>query len=233
MCTKVLIIEDDEDISMIEKDFLEMEGYQVYIANNGREGYQEAISQAYQLILLDVMLPGMDGYEICREIRQKVDIPIIMVTAKSEELEKLRGLGIGADDYISKPFSPTELVARVKANIAQYKRIKGAMQSEQKVEGEIALGNIRINSQTHRVFVDNIEVECKHREYELLLFLMEHPEIVFSKEQLYEKIWGMDALGNIRTVAVHINRLRERVEEDPTNPKYIQTVWGAGYRFQA
>lgn len=233
MCTKVLIIEDDEDISMIEKDFLEMEGYQVYIANNGREGYQEAISQAYQLILLDVMLPGMDGYEICREIRQKVDIPIIMVTAKSEELEKLRGLGIGADDYISKPFSPTELVARVKANIAQYKRIKGAMQSEQKVEGEIALGNIRINSQTHRVFVDNIEVECKHREYELLLFLMEHPEIVFSKEQLYEKIWGMDALGNIRTVAVHINRLRERVEEDPTNPNYIQTVWGAGYRFQA
>ncbi|OTN75432.1 hypothetical protein A5886_000502 [Enterococcus sp. 8G7_MSG3316] len=233
MCTNVLIIEDDQDISMIEKDFLEMEGYQVYIANNGLEGYQEALSQTYQLILLDVMLPGMDGYEICRRIRQKVDIPIIMVTAKSEELEKLRGLGIGADDYISKPFSPTELVARAKANIAQYKRIKGTMMTEPKIEGEIALGNIRINSQTHRVFVDNIEVECKHREYELLLFLMEHPEIVFSKEQLYEKIWGMDALGNIRTVAVHINRLRERVEEDPTNPKYIQTVWGAGYRFQA
>lgn len=155
-----------------------------------------------------------------------------MVTAKSEELEKLRGLGIGADDYISKPFSPTELVARVKANIAQYNRIKRGQQTET-VSSEIELGGIRINSQTHRVYVDGIEVDCKHREYELLLFLMENPEIVFSKEQLYEKIWGMEALGNIRTVAVHINRLREKVEEDPTNPQYIQTVWGAGYRFKA
>ncbi|KAF1298172.1 DNA-binding response regulator [Enterococcus sp. JM4C] len=233
MNKRVLIIEDDEDISMIERDFLEMEGYEVSIVREGTKGYQEAVNGDYQLILLDVMLPGMDGYEICRGIRDKVDIPIIMVTAKTEELDKLRGLGLGADDYISKPFSPTELVARVKANIAQYERIKGRQASpEPKVEGEIHLGKIRINSQTHRVYVDDVEVDCKHREYELLLFLMSNAEIVFSKEQLYEKIWGMDALGNIRTVAVHINRLREKVEEDPTNPQYIQTVWGAGYRFQ-
>lgn len=234
MNKRVLIIEDDEDISMIERDFLEIEGYDVRIANEGTIGYHEAVTGEYQLILLDVMLPGMDGYEICRSIRDKVDIPIIMVTAKTEELDKLRGLGIGADDYISKPFSPTELVARVKANIAQYTRIKqGQNVAAPTDEAEIHLGNIRINSQTHRVYVNEIEVECKHREYELLLFLMENPEIVFSKEQLYEKIWGMDALGNIRTVAVHINRLREKVEEDPTNPQYIQTVWGAGYRFKA
>ena len=195
MSVRVLIIEDDEDISMIEKDFLEMEGYEVHIVNDGCVGYHEALTEKYQL-------------------------------------EKLRGLGIGADDYISKPFSPTELVARVKANIAQYNRIKRGQQTET-VSSEIELGGIRINSQTHRVYVDGIEVDCKHREYELLLFLMENPEIVFSKEQLYEKIWGMEALGNIRTVAVHINRLREKVEEDPTNPQYIQTVWGAGYRFKA
>ncbi|MGM0124565.1 hypothetical protein IGI37_001943 [Enterococcus sp. AZ194] len=234
MNKRVLIVEDDEDISMIERDFLEMEGYTVHIENEGIGGYKEALKGTYQLILLDVMLPGMDGYEICRKIRNKVDIPIIMVTARVEELDKLRGLGIGADDYIVKPFSPTELVARVKANIAQYNRIRERQRKlEPAEEAEIQLGNIRINSKTHRVYVGDVEVDCKHREYELLLFLMQNPEIVFSKEQLYEKIWGMDALGNIRTVAVHINRLREKVEEDPANPQYIQTVWGAGYRFQA
>jgi DNA-binding response OmpR family regulator len=216
LSTRVLIVEDDQDISMIEKDFLKMEGYEVRIVSDGCLGYREALTGDYQLILLDVMLPGMDGYEICRNIRDKVDIPIIMVTAKSEELEKLRGLGIGADDYISKPFSPTELVARTKANLAQYNRIK-CQQHTEKVN-EIEFDGIKINSQTHRVYVNGIEVDCKHREYELLLFLMEHPEIVFSKEQLYEKIWRMEALGNIQTVAVHINRLREKVEKDPTNP---------------
>ena len=235
---KILIIEDDRSIAMIERDFLNINGYEAVIVEDGNEGLAEAISGKYDLILLDLMLPGIDGYEICRRIRDVVAIPILMVTARLEEVDKLRGLGLGADDYIAKPFSPTELVARVKANLAQYERVKASASQGSDVilprkSVEIQIGNIRINSQTHRVYVDNQEVDCKHREYELLLFLMQNREIVFSKEQLYERIWGMDAFGDIRTVAVHINRLREKIEKDPANPAYIQTVWGAGYRFKA
>ena len=235
---RILIIEDDIAIDTIERDFLSINGYEAAIVEDGDTGLKEAVSGNYDLILLDLMLPGIDGFEICRRIRVVVDIPILMVTAKLEEVDKLRGLGLGADDYISKPFSPTELVARVKANLAQYDRIRAAGgQAGQDVpsprSAEIQIGNVRVNSQTHRVYVDDNEVDCKHREYELLLFMMQNPEIVFSKEQLYERIWGMDALGDIRTVAVHINRLREKIEKDPANPTRIQTVWGAGYRFKA
>ena len=235
---KILIIEDDMSIAIIERDFLSINSYEAVIVEDGNEGLAEAISGKYDLILLDLMLPGIDGYEICRQIRDVVAVPILMVTAKLEEVDKLRGLGLGADDYIAKPFSPTELVARVKANLAQYERIKTSASQGGDVilprkSAEIQIGSIRINSQTHRVYVDNQEVDCKHREYELLLFLMQNREIVFSKEQLYERIWGMDAFGDIRTVAVHINRLREKIEKDPANPAYIQTVWGAGYRFKA
>ncbi|MHC5374424.1 response regulator transcription factor [Enterococcus sp. LJL120] len=233
MSKKILVVEDDADIASIEVDFLEIEGYQVTALADGLEGYQAALSNQFQLILLDLMLPGMSGFEICKQIRDKVDVPIIMVTAKTEEIDKLRGLGLGADDYIAKPFSPTELVARVKANLAQYDRIKAHVEGPAVTESQdtIKKGPITINPKTHRVFVNEQEVGLKHREYELLLFLMENAEMVFSKEELYEKIWGFDAIGDLRTVAVHINRLREKIEKDPSNPQHLQTVWGAGYRF--
>lgn len=226
---KILIIEDDRSIAEIERDFLEIDGFEVMIASDGIEGLQQALTNEFNLILLDLMLPGIDGYEICRKIRLKLDIPILMVTAKIEDVDKIRGLGLGADDYIAKPFSPTELVARVKSNLAQYERLTSV--GKTKAE-EVKVGHVRINILTHRVYVDNSELELKNKEYELLLFLVSNPDIVFSKEQLYERIWGMDAIGDLKTVAVHINRIREKIEKDAQNPIYIQTVWGAGYRFK-
>jgi DNA-binding response OmpR family regulator len=226
---KILIIEDDKAIAEIERDFLEINGFETSIVEDGVEGLKQATSGEFNLILLDLMLPGIDGYEICKKIRGIIDVPIIMVTAKIEDVDKIRGLGLGADDYVAKPFSPTELVARVKANLAQYERLT----SGQAVENEeIQVGSIRVNPKTHRVYVDGKEIDFKNKEYELLLFLVTNPDIVFSKEMLYERIWGMDAYGDIKTVAVHINRLREKMEKDPSNPAYIETVWGAGYRFK-
>ena len=226
---KILIIEDDISIAEIERDFLEMDGFEITIATDGTEGLKQASTNNFNLILLDLMLPGIDGYEICRKIRTKLDIPILMVTAKIEDIDKIRGLGMGADDYIAKPFSPTELVARVKSNLAQYERLTsaGIVKTE-----EVQAGHMRINILTHRVYVDNCEFEFKNKEYELLLFFVSNPDVVFSKEQLYERIWGMDAFGDLKTVAVHINRIREKIEKDAQNPIYIQTVWGAGYRFK-
>lgn len=226
---KILIIEDDKAIAEIQRDFLEINGFETFIVADGLEGLKEATLGSYNLILLDLMLPNMNGYEICKKIRELINIPIIMVTAKIEEVDKIRGLGLGADDYISKPFLPTELVARVKANLAQYERLTVGQAAKNK---EIQVGNVRINSKTHRVYVDGIEIEFKNKEYELLLFLVTNLDVVFSKEILYERIWGMDAYGDIKTVAVHINRLREKIEKDPSSPVHIQTVWGAGYRFK-
>jgi len=227
---KILIIEDDSSIAEIERDFLEINGYDVALATDGIKGKEEALTAQYSLILLDLMLPGIDGYEVCRQIRDKVDVPIIMVTARIEDVDKVRGLGLGADDYISKPFSPTELVARVKANIAQYERLTSAAKGGEKTQ-ELSVGAVRINPQTRKVFVGEREIELKNKEYELLFFLVSNPNHVFSKERLYERIWGMDALGDLKTVAVHISRIREKIEKDPEKPEYLQTVWGAGYRF--
>ena len=230
---RILIVEDDLAIAEIERDFLNIEEFEVVIATDGLEGYKKAKEEKFDLILLDLMLPNMNGYDICRNIRSEVDVPIIMVTAKGEDTDKVRGLGIGADDYISKPFSPTELVARVKANLAQYERLQNKNKGESgKRPEEINAGPISVNLSTHRVYVRGTEIEFKHKEYELLTFLISHPDMVFSKEHLYERIWGMDALGDLKTVAVHINRLREKVEKDPQNPVHLQTVWGAGYRFK-
>ena len=232
---KILIIEDDVSIAEMERDFLQIDGFDVTISTDGKDGYKKASVEKYDLILLDLMLPNMNGYEICRNIRDAIDVPIIMVTAKDEDTDKIRGLGIGADDYISKPFSPTELVARVKANLAQYERLKkgvGNNSGGHKKNNEVRIGPILVNLPTHRVYVHDDEIELKNKEYELLVFLISNPDIVFSKEHLYERIWGMDAFGDLKTVAVHINRLREKVEKDPQNPVYIQTVWGAGYRFK-
>jgi DNA-binding response OmpR family regulator len=226
---KILIIEDDPDISGIERDYLVLENYTVEIAADGVTGLQKGLNGGCDLILLDLMLPGMDGFSVCRRLREALDIPILMVTARREDIDKIRGLGLGADDYIEKPFSPGVLVARIKAHLARYQRLTG----NEAVKSEIALGNIRINTSTRRVYVDGREVELKNKEYELLLFLMLNADAVFSREQLYERIWGLDAMGDNATVVVHINRLREKIERDPSNPQYVQTVWGAGYRFRA
>ena len=226
---KILIIEDDVSIAEIERDFLEINGMECVIVSNGDDGLREASSGKYDLILIDLMLPGLDGLEITKRIRASINVPILMVTAKTEESDRIRGLGLGADDYISKPFSPTELVARVKANLAQFERLAGLQSSP---DGEITAGSLRINPKSRRVFVDEREIELKNKEYETLLFLASNPDVVFGKETLYERIWGMDALGDVATVAVHINRLREKIERDPSDPVHIQTVWGAGYRFR-
>lgn len=225
---KILLIEDDAAIAAIERDYLEIEGFEVEIVADGRLGLERGLGGNFDLILLDLMLPGMDGFAVCRKLREKVNIPILMVTARQEDIDKIRGLGLGADDYIEKPFSPGVLIARVKANLAQYERILGA----EKTPSEITLGDIRLNTGTHRVFVDGQKVELKNKEYELLLFLMLNVDMVFDRETLYEKVWGLEAMGDNATVAVHINRLREKLEKDPSNPRYIETVWGAGYRFR-
>ena len=224
---RILIIEDDMDIAVIERDYLEIERFEVEIANDGVVGLAKALNGYYDLILLDLMLPLIDGFTVCRKLREKLDIPILMVTARREDIDKIRGLGLGADDYIEKPFSPSVMVARVKAHLAQYERLKQVG----KPKSEIRIGAVRINTDTHRVYVNEAEKELKNKEYELLLFLMLNADIVFDRETLYERIWGMDAMGDNATVAVHINRLREKIEEDPGNPRYIETVWGAGYRF--
>jgi len=230
---KILIIEDDIDIAELERDFLQIEGYDVTIATDGLEGYKLAKAEKFNLILLDLMLPNMNGYEICRGLRDEVDVPIIMVTAKGEDSDKVRGLGLGADDYISKPFSSSELIARVKANLAQYERLRNGNKGvPDKRSDELQAGSISINLSTHRVYVQGAEIELKNKEYELLKFLVSNPDIVFSKEHLYERIWGLDSFGDLKTVAVHINRLREKIEKDPGNPVHLQTVWGAGYRFK-
>jgi DNA-binding response OmpR family regulator len=227
---KILIIEDDPDIAALEKDFLEINNFEAVIEGDGLKGMERALKEQYALILLDLMLPGKDGMTICRELRTKIDIPILMVTARIEDIDKIRGLGLGADDYITKPFSPAELAARVKSHIARYIRLTKKADSSKAAE-ELDFGDLRIDCNAHRVFVHDTEVILTHKEYELLYFLATNKEIVFSKEQIYDKIWGEDMYGDMKTVAVHINRLREKTEKNPSQPAHIQTVWGAGYRF--
>ncbi len=225
---RILIIEDDEAIANIERDYLAVHNFEVEIAGTGAEGIAMGRSGQFDLILLDLMLPGIDGFTVCQKLRETLDIPILMVTARQEDIDKIKGLGMGADDYITKPFSPSVLVAHIKANLAQYDRLRHSQNASQ---AKIEMGNILLRTGSRRVFVDGKEVDLKNKEYELLVFLMSNPDIVFSRETLYERIWGYDAMGDNATVAVHINRLREKIEKDPTKPRFIQTVWGAGYRF--
>lgn len=225
---RMLIVEDDEDISMVEETYLQSAGYETRIVTDDGQVSEALSAETFDLIILDLMLPGKSGYEICREIRDKVDIPILMVTARTETLDKIRGLGLGADDYIAKPFDPMELVARVSANLRQYDR----MLSKERVEEpeEIRIHNLRILVNSWKVYKDNVEIKFPNREFEMLKFLAMNPNIVFSKEQLFEKIWGYDYTGDSATVMVHINRIREKIEDDSKNPKILETVWGAGYR---
>lgn len=225
---KILIIEDDADIAAIEKDYLELSGFQVSVCSDGVSGLTAALEQPFDLLLLDLMLPGMDGFTICRRVREVKDIPILMVTALGKDVDKIRGLGYGADDYIEKPFSPSVLVARVKAHLAQYRRLKPSP-AESMV---LTVGPLTADTASRRVAKNGEEVPLKNKEYELLVFLMRHPGQVFSREDLYEMIWGLESLGDNITVAVHINRLREKLEDDPAHPQLMQTVWGVGYRLQ-
>ncbi len=224
--SKILIIEDDREIAEIERDYLELDGFASDIASDGLSGLEKALNGSYDLILLDLMLPGMDGFSVCKRLREKLDIPILMVTARTQDIDKIRGLGFGADDYIEKPFSPGVLVARVKAHLAQYTRLK-PRQAESSV---ISVGPISIDSDARTVAVRGAAVSLTNKEYELLLFLARHPNQIFSREDLYEMIWGLESMGDNITVAVHVNRLREKLEEDPAKPQLIQTVWGVGYR---
>lgn len=227
--SRILIIEDEQSIAELERDYLEINGYEADIENSGDKGLQRAMSTDYDLIILDLMLPKVDGFEICRKIRSEKDIPILMVSAKKEDIDKIRGLGIGADDYIIKPFSPGELVARVKAHLARYERLMGRRESR---NDEIRIRGLMIDKTARRVFVNEKEVIFTTKEFDLLAYLAMNPNRVFSKDQLFDHIWGMDSMGDIATVTVHIRKLREKMEQDPSNPQYIETIWGAGYRFR-
>ena len=226
---KILIIEDDRSIAELERDYLEASDFAVDIAATGPEGIARARQSDFALILLDLMLPGMDGFQLCRSIRADKDTPILIVSARHEEIDKIRALGIGADDYIVKPFSPSELVARVKAHIARYDRLTG--KDAQTTQRVLHAGTLEIQLDTHRVLTAGREVSLTNREFELLAFLAQNPGIVFSRERLFERVWGLDAAGDTATVMVHINRIREKIEPDPAKPIYIETLWGAGYRF--
>ena len=227
---QILIVEDDADIAAIERDYLELGGYAVTIAPDGTTGLDAALHQPFDLLILDVMLPGVDGFTICRQVRAVKDIPILIVTARGEDVDKIRGLGFGADDYIEKPFSPSVLVARVKANLAQYARLKPAAAN---TPPRVTAGPLTADPATRIITKNGVEIPLKNKEYELLLFLMRHPEQVFSREDLYEILWGLESMGDNITVAVHINRLREKIEDVPSEPKLLQTVWGVGYRLHA
>ena len=228
MVKKILIIEDDISIAELQRDYLEIDGFVVDIALTGEEGLHKALNDQVDLILLDLMLPEVDGFQICKTIRTEKDIPIIMVSAKKEDIDKIRGLGLGADDYIVKPFSPSELVARVKAHISRYERLI----SKEPQKDTISIRGLRIDKESRRVYVNNREVIFTTKEFDILLFLAMNPDHVFSKEQLFERLWGIDSFGDISTVTVHIRKIREKIEADPSRPQYIETIWGAGYRFK-
>ncbi len=227
--SKILIIEDEEAIADLEKDYLELSGFEVKICNTGDEGLQTALREEFDLIVLDLMLPGLDGFEVCKKVREEKNIPIIMVSAKKEDIDKIRGLGMGADDYMTKPFSPSELVARVKAHLARYDRLVG---SSNKNNDVIEIRGIRIDKTARRVMVDGEEKAFTGKEFDLLTFLAEHPNHVYTKEELFREIWDMDSIGDIATVTVHIKKIREKIEFDSAKPQYIETIWGVGYRFK-
>lgn len=229
MGARILIIEDETTIAQLERDYFELNGFAVDLCHAGDEGLRLALQGDYNLIIVDLQLPGMDGFELCRQIRQAKEVPILIVSAKKEEIDKIRAFNLGADDYVTKPFSPSELVARAKAHLTRYERLLGKQEPVQHTE--IHIRGLIIDKAAHRVYVRNREVPFTTREFSLLEFLASHPNRVFSKDELFERIWGMDANGDIATVTVHIRRLREKIEIDPSNPQYIETVWGAGYRF--
>lgn len=229
MSKRILIVEDEESIADLERDYLELSGFQVEVANDGETGLNKAMKGEFDLIILDLMLPGVDGFEICREVRSQKNTPIIMVSAKKDDIDKIRGLGLGADDYMTKPFSPSELVARVKAHLNRYERLVSSNVKENSI---IEIRGIKIDKTARRVWVNGEEKNFTSREFDLLAFLAENPNHVFTKEELFRKIWDMDSVGDIATVTVHIKKIREKIEVNSAKPQYIETIWGVGYRFK-
>ena len=227
--SKILIIEDEVAIADLEKDYLELSGFEVAMEHAGDSGLARALAEDFDLIVLDLMLPGMDGFEVCRQIREKKDIPVIMVSAKKDDIDKIHGLGLGADDYMTKPFSPSELVARVKAHMSRYNRL---VNTNQKINDVIEIRGIRIDKTARRVYIDGEEKNFTTKEFDLLTFLAENPNHVFTKEELFREIWDMDSVGDIATVTVHIKKIREKIEGGSSKPQYIETIWGVGYRFK-
>ncbi|MDD2978939.1 MAG: response regulator transcription factor [Hespellia sp.] len=227
--SKILIVEDEEAIADLEKDYLEINGFEVEVANDGKQGLERALAEDFDLFILDLMLPGVDGFEICRQVRDEKNTPIIMVSAKKDDIDKIRGLGLGADDYMTKPFSPSELVARVKAHLARYERLIGSTIEENKV---IEIRGLKIDTTARRVWVNGEEKSFTTKEFDLLTFLAGHPNHVYTKDELFSEIWDMESIGDIATVTVHIKKIREKVEYDTSNPQYIETIWGVGYRFK-
>lgn len=224
-----MIVEDEEAIADLEKDYLELSGFEVEVANDGETGLKKALENDYDLFILDLMLPGVDGFEICRQVRDEKNTPIIMVSAKKDDIDKIRGLGLGADDYITKPFSPSELVARVKAHMARYDRLVGSAVEENKV---IDIRGLKIDTTARRVWVNGEEKPFTTKEFDLLTFLASHPNHVYTKDELFSEIWDMESIGDIATVTVHIKKIREKIEFDTSKPQYIETIWGVGYRFK-
>lgn len=227
--SRILIIEDEEAIADLEKDYLELSGFEVEIACQGGEGLKRALEEDLDLVILDLMLPEIDGFEICRQIRDKKNTPIIMVSAKKDDIDKIRGLGLGADDYMTKPFSPSELVARVKAHLARYERLIGSGVPENDI---IEIRGIKIDKTARRVWVNGEEKNFTTKEFDLLTFLAQNPNHVFTKDELFRKIWDMESVGDIATVTVHIKKIREKIEMNTAKPQYIETIWGVGYRFK-
>ena len=227
--SKILIVEDEEAIADLEKDYLELSGFDVEIENDGTSGMERALNEDFDMFILDLMLPGTDGFEICRKIREKKNTPVLMVSAKKDDIDKIRGLGLGADDYITKPFSPSELVARVKAHLARYERLIGSTAQKNDI---IEIRGIRIDKTDRRVWVNEEEKQFTTKEFDLLTFLAENPNHVFTKDELFSKIWDMESIGDIATVTVHIKKIREKIEFNTAKPQYIETIWGVGYRFK-
>ena len=227
--SRILIIEDEEAIADLEKDYLELSGFEVEVANDGVTGLDKALNEDYNLLILDLMLPGVDGFEICRKVRDEKNTPIIMVSAKKDDIDKIRGLGLGADDYMTKPFSPSELVAREKAHLARYERLIGSAVEENKV---IEIRGLKIDTTARRVWINGEEKPFTTKEFDLLTFLASHPNHVYTKDELFSEIWDMESIGDIAPVTVHIKKIREKIEYDTSNPQYIETIWGVGYRFK-
>ncbi|MDE7435984.1 MAG: response regulator transcription factor [Lachnospiraceae bacterium] len=227
--SKILIIEDEVTIAELEKDYLELSGFEVEIESDGQQGLSQALAGEFDMYILDLMLPGIDGFEICRQIREAKNTPILMVSARKDDIDKIHGLGLGADDYITKPFSPSELVARVKAHLARYERLIGSSVQENEL---VEIRGIRIDKTARRVWVNGEEKTFTTKEYDLLVFLAQNPNRVFTKEELFREIWEMESVGDIATVTVHIKKIREKIEMDTAKPQYIETIWGVGYRFK-
>lgn len=227
--SRILIIEDEVSIAELEKDYLELSGFEVEIETNGDTGLERALRGDFDLLVLDLMLPGTDGFEICRRVREEKNTPIIMVSAKKEDIDKIRGLGLGADDYMTKPFSPSEMVARVKAHLARYERLIGSGMPENDI---VEIRGLRIDKTARRVWVNEEEKNFTTKEFDLLTFLAQNPNHVYTKEELFSKIWDMESVGDIATVTVHIKKIREKIEFNTAKPQYIETIWGVGYRFK-